>query len=70
VLLVGMGVDNLSMSAGSLLRIKRVVRSFSVSRARQLVRTALRLEDPAAVRQLLEGALEDVGLGGLVRPGR
>ena len=52
VLLIGMGVNSLSMSAGSLLRIKRVIRSFSLARARQLLRTALRFEDPAAVRQL------------------
>jgi phosphotransferase system enzyme I (PtsP) len=70
VLLLGMGITSLSMSGGSLLRIKRVVRSFSTSRARQLLRTALRFEDAASVRHLLENALEDVGLGGLVRPGK
>ncbi|MGD2083127.1 MAG: phosphoenolpyruvate--protein phosphotransferase [Chromatiales bacterium] len=70
VLLLGMGITSLSMSGGSLLRTKRVVRSFSTSRARQLLRTALRFEDAASVRQLMENALEDVGLGGLVRPGK
>jgi phosphotransferase system enzyme I (PtsP) len=70
VLLVGMGVTSLSMSAGSLLRAKRVIRSFSTSRARELLRTALRFEDGVAVHHLMEGALEEVGLGGLVRPGK
>ena len=50
--------------------LKRVVRSFSTSRARQLLRTALRFEDAGSVRQLMENALDDVGLGGLLRPGK
>ena len=70
VLLMGLGVDSLSMSAGSLMKVKWVVRSFSVSRARQLVHAALRMEDPQQVRRFMEGALDDMGLGGLFRPGR
>jgi phosphotransferase system enzyme I (PtsP) len=70
VLLMGLGVDSLSMSAGSLLKVKWVVRSFSVSRARQLVHAALRMEDPQQVRRFMEGALDEMGLGGLFRPGR
>ena len=45
ILLMGLGVDSLSMSAGSLMKVKWVVRSFSVSRARQLLHAALRMED-------------------------
>ena len=37
------------MRAGSLMKVKWVVRSFSVSRARQLVHAALRMEDPEPV---------------------
>lgn len=70
VLLVGLGVDSLSMSAGSLLRVKWVVRSISVSRARQLFKAALRMESAQQVRRFMEGTLDDMGLGGLVRPGR
>jgi phosphotransferase system enzyme I (PtsP) len=70
ILLMGLGVDSLSMSAGSLMKVKWVVRSFSVSRARQMLHAALRMEDAQQVRRFLEGALDDVGLGGLVRPGR
>ncbi len=69
VLLLGMGVDSLSMSAGSLLRVKWVIRSFSRAQARQLLQAALRMEDVLQIRRLMEGALEDVGLGGLVRAG-
>ncbi|WPL15157.1 Phosphoenolpyruvate-protein phosphotransferase [Thiorhodovibrio winogradskyi] len=70
VLLLGAGVHSLSMSAASLLRVKGVIRSLSRGRARELLNDALRCETGAAVRKLLTGALEDIGLGGLVRPGR
>jgi phosphotransferase system enzyme I (PtsP) len=70
VLMLGIGVQSLSMSAGSLLRVKGVIRSMSRTRARELLRVALQCETGQAVRGLLTEALEDVGLGGLVRPGR
>jgi phosphotransferase system enzyme I (PtsP) len=69
-LLLGIGVDHLSMGAGSLLRVKGVIRSISRARARELLRVALKCETGQAVRQLLVDALEQIGLGGLVRPGR
>ncbi len=70
VLLLGMGVDGLSMNAGSLLRVKWVIRSISSSRARELLQAALRCERVAEVKALLGRALEDMGLGGLMRAGR
>ena len=70
VLLLGMGVNNLSMSAGSLLRVKGVLRRISRTRARELLKKALRYEDAASVRRLMYDTLENMGLGGLVRPGK
>ncbi|NCA68521.1 MAG: phosphoenolpyruvate--protein phosphotransferase [Sphingobacteriia bacterium] len=69
-LLLGMGVHSLSMGAGSLPRVKRVIRSISRMRAREVLKVALQCEDAAAIRKLLLDALEAVGLGGLVRPGK
>jgi phosphotransferase system enzyme I (PtsP) len=69
-LLVGMGMDSLSMSVGSLLRVKWVVRSISRMRARQLLSVALRMEDAEQVRRLMENSLDELGLGGLIRPGK
>ncbi len=69
-LLIGMGVDNLSMSASSLLKVKWVVRSISRSRAKQLLQAALIMEEAEPVRKLMGTALDDMGMGGLVRPGR
>lgn len=70
VLLLGMGVDSLSMSAGSLLKIKWVIRSYSRARAKSLLQAALRMTDARQVRELMEKSLDDMGLGGLVRPGK
>ncbi|MCG7903337.1 MAG: phosphoenolpyruvate--protein phosphotransferase [Candidatus Thiodiazotropha lotti] len=70
VLLLGMGVNSLSMNGGSLLRVKWVLRSFSHSRAKQLLQTALRCEQAGEIVNLLSNALEEMGLGGLMRAGR
>ncbi len=70
VLLLGMGVDSLSMNAGSLLRVKWVIRSISSSRARELLQASLRCERASEVKALLGKALEEMGLGGLMRAGR
>ncbi len=70
VLLIGMGVHSLSMGAGSLLRVKRVIRSISRARAREVLKVALQCESADAVRRLLLDTLETVGLTALVRPGK
>lgn len=69
-LLIGMGVHSLSMGAGSLLRVKKVIRSVSKPRAREVLEIALQCEDAGAVRRLLLDTLEAMGLGALVRPGK
>jgi len=70
LLLLGMGVDSLSMSAASLLRVKWAVRSFSMQEVQALLDEAWAFEDAGAVRALLHSTLEGAGLGGLVRAGR
>jgi len=67
--LLGLGVDSLSMSAGSLPRVKWVIRSFSTEEARDLLSRVWELEDPLAIRALYNSVLEQGGLGGLVRAG-
>ncbi|NOX75987.1 MAG: phosphoenolpyruvate--protein phosphotransferase [Gammaproteobacteria bacterium] len=70
ILLLGMGIDNLSMSAANLPRVKWVIRTFTRRRARLLLKEALTFEYAHSVRNFLNAALEDAGLGGLVRAGR
>ncbi len=70
VLLVGMGVDILSMSPAGLSRAKSVIRSLSRKHSEKLLREAMRIEHPAAIRRLLDRELDKLGLGGLVRAGK
>lgn len=70
ILLMGMDFDGLSVSVAGLTRVKWVVRSFTQKKARELTEQALTLEEPDRVRELLNGALVDAGLGGLVRAGK
>jgi phosphotransferase system enzyme I (PtsP) len=69
LMLVGMGVDELSMSASALLRIKWVLRSFAAPRIRELAEMAEHDECPHATRTRVESALLEAGLGGLIRAG-
>jgi phosphotransferase system enzyme I (PtsP) len=64
LLLLGMGVDALSMSASNLDRVKLVIRTFSQQQARHLLDEALGVEDGIDVHRLLSGALEEVGVYG------
>ncbi len=70
LLLLGVGVDSLSVTMASLPRIKWVVRSFSRSEARALFDRAMEIQDPGAIRRLLDDALVEAGLGALVRAGK
>ena len=62
LLLLGMGVDALSMSPASLSRVKFVIRSFTLPRARELLDAALRMEDGFAIHRLVNGSLKEAGL--------
>ncbi len=69
LLLLAMGVDSLSMSASSLLRVKWVIRRVSRSRAQQLLEDVLKMETAAEISQYLGHALVEGGMGGLIRAG-
>lgn len=62
LVLLGMGVDALSMSPAALLRVKLVIRTFTAKRARALAEEALGLESGREVFNLLNGALEQTGV--------
>ncbi len=70
VLLVGMGVRRLSVSASDLPRIKWVIRNYTQSHARELLEKALEYDKPGPIREMLTQSLIDAGLGGLTRPGK
>ena len=70
VLLLGMGVDSLSMSLGNLLKVKWVIRTITLADARQLLDEALEMDCARPIRQRLNEVLEARGLGGLIRAGK
>jgi phosphotransferase system enzyme I (PtsP) len=70
ILLLAMGFDSLSMSSASLPRIKWVIRNFSLARAQELLQDVLVMHHSKTIRAHLENALEESGLGGLIRAGK
>ncbi|WP_454781413.1 phosphoenolpyruvate--protein phosphotransferase [Legionella sp. WA2022007384] len=70
ILLIAMGFDTLSMNSSSLPRVKWVIRNFAIANARKILAEVLEFEHPAQIRFHLQKALEDEGLGGLIRAGK
>ncbi len=70
LLLVAMGFDSLSMSASSIARMKWVIRQFTMRKAKKLLQEILSMESAVTIRCHMELALEQVGLGGLIRAGK
>ena len=70
MVLLGMGIETLSMSVGSLLRAKKVIISFSKVELEELLKQAICLPDALQVQTLYAEALEARDLGGLIRAGK
>ena len=68
--LLGMGIDSLSMSVGSLLRAKKVIMSFSFEELEDLLQQALTMSDSVLIREMYAARLDERGLGGLIRAGK
>jgi phosphotransferase system enzyme I (PtsP) len=68
--LLGMGIDHLSMSVGSLLRAKKVIMSFSHAELIEMLKQALTMSDANIIRKMYAGKLDQRGLGGLIRAGK
>ena len=58
------------MSVGSLLRAKKVILSFSMKEARELVEIAVNQPNASAVKQLYSEQLDCRELGGFIRAGK
>ena len=70
ILLVAMGFDALSVNAVSLLRVKWIIRCLTLKKARELLKDVLTMQHSSLIRLHLEQALEEHGLGGLIRAGK
>ncbi len=70
ILLVGMGIESLSMSVASLPRVKWVIRNLSRERANEILSNVLVMEEVDDIRAYLHRTLEEAGMGGLLRAGK
>jgi len=70
ILLVGMGIESLSMSVASLPRVKWVIRNLTRERANEILSNVLVMEDVDSIRAYLNQTLEAAGMGGLLRAGK
>ncbi len=70
LILLGMEMDSLSMSSASLLRVKWVIRNFTLLQAKKILHEALQLHEAKEIREYLKNILIGSGLGGLLRAGK
>ncbi|MCW8452166.1 phosphoenolpyruvate--protein phosphotransferase [Legionella quinlivanii] len=70
MLLLAMGFDTLSMNSTSLPRVKWIIRNVSLASCRKILADVLEMEHPAEIKLYLQTALENEGLGGLIRAGK
>ncbi len=66
VLLVGMGIRTLSMSAAQLPKIKWLLRRISLENARALVEESLELNNAKQIRKLVADRLYVLGAGEII----
>jgi len=69
LLLLAMGFDKLSMNGHNIARIKWVIRHVDFKRAKIILSHTLRLTTAKQVHSYLNEQLEQLGLGGFIRPG-
>jgi signal transduction protein with GAF and PtsI domain len=70
VVLLGLGYENFSMSASTLLRVKSMLLNVSRKEAREMVKRALRLSDAGSVAQFMSDSLNQPDVAKLIRPSR
>jgi len=68
--LLGLGIRNLSMSVGSLLRAKKVIKSVSLTELSEYFKEAVSMTDADDIREFYTSKLEEKGLGGFIRAGK
>lgn len=62
LVLLGLGLDEFSMSAPSIPQVKKIIRSVSYADAKALAEQALNLDTGADVRELVKGKLDELGI--------
>ncbi|RDH42400.1 phosphoenolpyruvate--protein phosphotransferase [Zooshikella ganghwensis] len=70
LLLVAMGFDVLSMNATNLPKVKWLLRQISVSWAKELLQSVLKMDNPHLISSTIELALRKKGLGKIITPSK
>lgn len=70
VLLMAMGFDILSMNASTLLKVKAVVRSMTMTGALELLEQVMEMDDAQMIRSAVDMALYNAGVDRLLRSSR
>lgn len=70
MLLMAMGFDSFSMNASSVGRVRWILRHVTRKKAARLLNEVLSMESAVMIRSHMEHALEQAGLGDLIRAGR
>ncbi len=69
-LLIGMGFQTLSTNAAQLLRVKSIIRQFTLRETKQLWNDVMVMERTQDIRTHMSNVLNQAGLGGLIRAGK
>ncbi|MCF7981967.1 MAG: phosphoenolpyruvate--protein phosphotransferase [Pseudomonadales bacterium] len=67
MLLLGLGLRTLSMSAAKLPYIKWLIRNLSIAQSEIIVEKALKMDNPQAIRSFVGQKIKDLGLAELIR---
>jgi len=70
ILLMAMGFDTLSMNASTLLKVKAVIRSITLSAAKTLLHDVMQMSDAESIRSCVDLALYNAGVDRLLRSSR
>ena len=69
VLLLAMGFDSLSMNATNLPKVKWLLRQVTRSKARELLRQVMTMDNPHLIHSTLQLHLRNLGLSRMLAPG-
>lgn len=69
IVLIGMGYRELSMTSGNISKVKRAISRFTLKEMQQLCEQVMNYETETKVKSELLNAMEQQGLGGLIRAG-
>ena len=63
ILLIAIGFDALSMNANQLLKVKWMIRNFTMQSAKEILSQVIQMDDPKAIRDYLRAVMITRKLG-------